>query len=90
MSQATSFSSTAQQLALSIGIGVGSQALNVSMAARHAMSLSVLDFTVAFCVVGAVSMSALLSFVRLLPDAGANVSGHRIALADMPTRITHQ
>lgn len=90
MSQATSFSSTAQQLALSIGIGVGSQALNVSMALRHGTSLSIPDFTVAFCVVGVMSFLALLSFVRLLPDAGCNVSGHHAALADLPTRNTHQ
>lgn len=90
MSQATSFSSTAQQLALSMGIGIGSQVLNLSLAARHAAELLPRDFTAAFCAVGLVSLSALLSFLRLAPDAGSNVSGHRIAVADMPTRITHQ
>lgn len=90
MSQATSFSSTAQQLALSIGIGIGSQVLNLSLAARHAAALVPLDFTAAFAVVGLVSLSSLLSFRRLAPDAGSNVSGHRMAVADLPTRVAHQ
>jgi len=90
MSQATSFSSTAQQLALSIGIGVGSQVLNLSLAARHAADLSVADFSAAFCVMGLISLTSLLSFRLLLADAGSSVSGHRMALADLPTRLTHQ
>jgi EmrB/QacA subfamily drug resistance transporter len=90
MSQATSFSSTAQQLALSVGVGIASQVLNLSLSLRHGNSLAVPDFTAAFCVVGLLSLSSLLSFIRLQPDAGANVSGHRMALADIPTRTTHQ
>ena len=90
MSQATSFSSTAQQLALSMGIGIGSQVLNLSLAIRHGGSLAPRDFTAAFCAVGLISLAALFSFRRLTPDAGANVSGHRMAVADLPTRGTHQ
>ena len=89
MSQATSFSSTAQQLALSIGIGIASQTLNLSLAGRHATVLGLPDFTAAFCTVGLISLSAMLSFRRLAPDAGSSVSGHRMALADMPVRTTH-
>ena len=88
MSQATSFSSTAQQVALSVGIGIASQVLNLSLAARHAASLSVADFTAAFCTVGLVSLSAMFTFVRMRPDAGEAVSGHRMALADVPTRMS--
>jgi len=90
MSQATSFSSTAQQLALSMGIGIGSQVLNLSLALRHGAELAPRDFTAAFCAVAAISFASLLSFVRLAPDAGSNVSGHRAAVADMPTRVTSQ
>ena len=90
MSQATSFSSTAQQLALSVGIGIGSQVLNLSLAARHATTLAPHDFTIAFCTVGLISLAALLSFRRLAPDAGANVSGHRMAVADLPSRGVNQ
>jgi Na+/melibiose symporter-like transporter len=85
MSQATSFSSTAQQLALSVGVGVGSQLLNASRAIRHAQNVEVTDFTVAFCVVALVSLLPVLSFRRLAHDAGSSVSGHRLALANEPT-----
>jgi EmrB/QacA subfamily drug resistance transporter len=88
MSQATSFSGTAQQLALSIGVGVGSQVLNASLALRHATQLSPSDFSVAFYVVGLLCLCAWPSFARLCADAGNQVSGHRLAVADMPVRTT--
>jgi EmrB/QacA subfamily drug resistance transporter len=85
MSQATALSSTAQQLAMSIGIGVGSQVLNLSTALRHAASLSVADFTVAFAAAGLISLLAQFSFGSLEPHAGSNVSGHRAG--EGPTRM---
>lgn len=84
MSQATSFSSTAQQLSLSVGVGLGSQVLNLSLGLRGAQTLSTADFTAAFVVVGLASLSAALAFRRLAPDAGNSVSGHRLALASEP------
>ncbi|TDU31836.1 EmrB/QacA subfamily drug resistance transporter [Panacagrimonas perspica] len=81
MSQATSFSSTAQQLALSVGVGLSSQVLNVSMALRGATALSITDFTNAFCFMALVSLSAIFAFRQLGADAGNVVSGHRLVLA---------
>ncbi|WP_157534492.1 MFS transporter [Hydrocarboniphaga effusa] len=90
MSQATSFSSTAQQLALSIGVGIGVQVLNISMALRRDTALDDLDFTIAFLVMGLISLSSLLSFRRLAPNAGSSVSGHRLALAnESPPTAAH-
>ncbi|WP_428313321.1 MFS transporter [Hydrocarboniphaga sp.] len=88
MSQATSFSATAQQLALSVGVGIGAQVLNVSLALRQAQVLTNVDFTIAFLVVGLISLSSWYSFRRLAPDAGAMVSGHREALAHEPPSAT--
>ena len=88
MSQATSFSGTAQQLALSIGVGVGSQVLNASLALRHAAQLSTPDFAAAFFTVGLLSLASWPAFARLRADAGSQVSGHRLAVADMPVRTT--
>jgi EmrB/QacA subfamily drug resistance transporter len=85
MSHATSFSSTAQQLALSVGVGLSSQALNLSLALRHGARLETRDFTAAFGVIAFLSLTSLLSFLRLAPDAGSAVSGHRLALANQPT-----
>jgi EmrB/QacA subfamily drug resistance transporter len=84
MSQATSFSSTAQQLALSLGVCVASQALNLSLALRDGVELAVRDFTTAFVVAALISLLALLAFRRLACDAGQSVSGHRLALANEP------
>lgn len=88
MSQATSFSGTAQQLSLSIGVGIASQVLNVSLALRGGETLAVRDFTAAFCVMGFLSLLSLFSFRRLAPEAGNAVSGNRLALANEPVTTT--
>ncbi len=82
MSQATSFSGTAQQLSLSIGVGIGSQVLNLSLAMRQGDVLETVDFSAAFVVVGLISLASVIGFRRLAPEAGDNVSGHRLALAE--------
>ncbi|MGH8518238.1 MAG: MFS transporter, partial [Panacagrimonas sp.] len=84
MSQATSASSTAQQLALSLGVGLASQLLNLSLALRGDTQLAPVDFTWAFTGLAMVSLLALLSFRALEPGAGESVSGHRLALANTP------
>jgi predicted MFS family arabinose efflux permease len=88
MSQATSFSATAQQLALSVGVGVGAQVLNISLALRGSPVLENIDFTIAFLAVGLISLSSWYSFRRLAPDAGSNVSGHRLVMANEPPSTT--
>ena len=90
MSQATSFSGTAQQLSLSIGVGIASQVLNLGLALRGGDRLAVRDFTTAFFAMGCLSMLSFFSFRRLAPDAGNAVSGNRLAIADQPaTSTTH-
>ncbi|MCC2655167.1 MAG: transporter [Panacagrimonas sp.] len=84
MSQATSASSTAQQLALTVGVGAASQLLNLSLAMRGAQQLSAVDFTWAFAGLGLLSLLAMIWFRALAPDAGQTVSGHRLALANAP------
>ena len=84
MSQAASFASTAQQLALSVGVGVGAQALNLSESLRHGTTLAVVDFNIAFLAAAALSLCALFSFRALAPEAGEAVSGHKLALATEP------
>lgn len=85
MSQATSASSTAQQLGLSLGVGAASQLLNLSLAMRGAQHLTALDFTLAFAGVSLISLMSWWSFRALGPEAGESVSGHRLALANTPT-----
>ncbi|NKF21242.1 MFS transporter [Solimonas marina] len=76
MSRATSFSSTAQQLSLSIGVGIGAQLLNSARALRGGETLAASDFHVAFYVIAALTAISALLFRRLSTDAGSAVSGH--------------
>jgi EmrB/QacA subfamily drug resistance transporter len=77
MSQATSLTSVFQQLALSIGVTVGASILQLSLAIRHSETLVAGDFPLAFLVVGAISLSSFVSFVRLPRDAGEEVAGRK-------------
>ena len=77
MSQATSFTSAFQQIALSLGITVGASMLQLSLAIRHSDTLNVADFVPAFLLVGFVSAISFLSFARLPKDAGEEVAGRK-------------
>lgn len=77
MSSATSFYTTFQQLMLSLGICIAALTLHGSMLAsgRHEAMLG--DFSVAFLVVTAISLSATWWNAKLPPDAGADMTGHK-------------
>jgi EmrB/QacA subfamily drug resistance transporter len=77
MSSATSFYTTFQQLMLSLGICVGALALNVSMVAQDHANPRLGDFSVAFLVVTAISLTATIWNMRFSPSAGADISGHQ-------------
>jgi MFS family permease len=77
MSQATSFTSVFQQLALSLGITAGASILQLSLAFRHRETLIAGDFPPAFLVVGAFSVLSFVSFVRLPRNAGEEVAGRK-------------
>jgi EmrB/QacA subfamily drug resistance transporter len=76
MSQATSFSSTAQQLSLSIGVGLGSQLLHVALLLRGGASLATIDFSWAYVFVALTTALSAWLFWRLPRDAGEGISGH--------------
>ncbi len=78
MSQATSFSSTAQQLSLSFGVGFGALVLHL-MSMHEGAKLVTADFVVAFVAVAAVSGLATFSFRALPEDAGSELTGVRVA-----------
>jgi len=73
MSRATSFASVAQQLSLSTGVAIGAAALEASRALRGGGALQAADFTPAFLVVAAISTIAVTQFLRLAPNAGADL-----------------
>jgi len=90
LARATSFYTTFQQLMLSVGICVGAMGLEGAMAWRHHAAPALADFSVAFVVVCAISLSAYFWNRRFLPSDGVEFSGHvprtwslRQALKDM-------
>ena len=76
MSQATSLTGTAQQLSLSVGVGIAAQLLQASQWLRGAERLAPIDFSVTFWVVALIAATSGLIFARLAADAGSSVSGH--------------
>ncbi len=84
MSQATSLSSTAQQLSVSFGVGLGALILHLTLVARGGAELSPGDFWPAFVIVGLISMVSALVFLPLPADAGESVSGRQTGGAKQP------
>src|SRR5581483_7478209 len=76
MSRATTLTSVAQQLSLSVGISVG--AITLELTTRYGGGAMTIDsFRPAFIVVALLSLVSALPFLRLAHDAGEEMSGHR-------------
>jgi EmrB/QacA subfamily drug resistance transporter len=75
MSVATSFYTTFQQMALTLGIAVSAAALAASLALRGHTVPMLGDFTMAFLVVAGISALAPLISLQLEHTAGAELSG---------------
>jgi MFS family permease len=75
MSRASSFAAMAQQLGISLGVGVAAVTLNISMSLRGAETLAIRDVVAGFIVVGVLCMASTFSFRRLDPLAGAHLNG---------------
>jgi EmrB/QacA subfamily drug resistance transporter len=80
ISKATTLVSVAQQLALSTGVAVGALVVEVTLRLKHGAAMSAVDFPPAFLAVGLLTAAASLVFVRLAPDAGAELAGRMIVL----------
>lgn len=76
-SHATSLYTVVQQLSLSMGVVLAAFVLEAAQWVRGEETLTPADFTTAFAVVAAVSLSAVLQFFALSPQAGASVSGKK-------------
>ncbi|HEX8165524.1 MAG TPA: DHA2 family efflux MFS transporter permease subunit [Beijerinckiaceae bacterium] len=81
MSHATSLSSVAQQLSLSVGVALGAAVLEAVAGAHGEAALTAGDFWPAFLVVALVSGLSGFVFARLSPSAGAEMSGHAVVRA---------
>ena len=75
MSRATSLAAVAQQVSLTLGITLGGYVLTVASVATGTETEAPANFTIAFLVIGLVSLCSVLSMRRLAPDAGAEMAG---------------
>src|SRR5438552_5225112 len=75
LSRATSLTSMAQQLSQSVGVGTGALILYVMLGTHGSAVSSAADFSVALAVVAVISLLSVPFFLRMSPDAGAEVSG---------------
>ena len=77
MSQATSLVGVTQQLSLAGGVAVAALLLESARSANHRTALLAADFQWAFLVIGVLAALSFFFYLRLAPDAGAEVSRHR-------------
>jgi EmrB/QacA subfamily drug resistance transporter len=82
MSRATSFSSVSQQMSQTVGIAAGAAAIESVQFIYGDETLVSRDFGPAFFVVALISVASTLIFARLSPDAGAEVSGRKVAIVE--------
>jgi EmrB/QacA subfamily drug resistance transporter len=86
MSAATSFYTTFQQLSLTLGIATSAAVLAGSVAWFGHSGPQLIDFSMAFLAVGAVSILAPLISLGLSPAAGVELSGHHVRLTPRQLR----
>jgi EmrB/QacA subfamily drug resistance transporter len=80
MSSATSFAAVVQQMGMGLGVAVGAVMLRAAawMRGEHSGLPSLMDFHIAFWMVGFLALLAVIDCFGLEPHAGAEVSGHQL------------
>lgn len=76
-SQVSMLNSVAQQLAVATGVALAGGILEVS-SSFHGGGLRLEDFHLAWFVIAAIAVASALPFLRIPPDAGSALSGHRL------------
>jgi hypothetical protein len=90
MSSASTLSSMAQQLFLSLGVALGAMLLHMSLAASGSSHLTTHDFMPAFIVMGLLALLSSVFFLPLEYHAGDEVSGRQrgVELSRTPQTVT--
>jgi EmrB/QacA subfamily drug resistance transporter len=84
MSGANTFFNMAQQMAMGMGIALGAVALRIAglFEPNASGSIPLMNFHIAFSIVGAISLIAIVDLLSLAPSAGDNVRCNRRASGD--------
>ncbi|NKC30971.1 multidrug efflux MFS transporter [Roseomonas sp. BU-1] len=77
LAAATAMTGTLQQFSVALGVVLGSLTLSAGMAWHGTESPGLAEFQMGFVLAGLVILSMLPGALRLAPDAGARVSGHK-------------
>jgi EmrB/QacA subfamily drug resistance transporter len=75
-SQATAITAVVQQLAVALGVALGGGILEFA-ARTHGGQPTLMDFHIAWFAVALTASVSMFFFLRLPPDAGAHMSGHK-------------
>ncbi|MGA8755546.1 MAG: DHA2 family efflux MFS transporter permease subunit [Stellaceae bacterium] len=79
LSRATSLSSMAQQLSQTAGVATAALLLHTALTLRGGTALAAPDFYPVFMAVAMISLLSVPFFLKMAPDAGAEVSGRAAA-----------
>jgi EmrB/QacA subfamily drug resistance transporter len=79
LSRATSLTSMAQQLSQTVGVASGALLLQLVLALRGGSALTAADFYPAFIGIAMISLLSVPFFLKMSPDAGAEVRGRPVA-----------
>ena len=79
LSRATSLSSMAQQLSQTAGVATAAMMLHTVLTLRGGTTLAAADFYPVFVGVAMISLLSVPFFLKMAPDAGAEVSGRTLA-----------
>nr|WP_246753809.1 MFS transporter [Jiella flava] len=74
---ATAMLGAVQQISVAFGVALAGGILELGMAINRMTTVSITDFTMAFCTVGTVTAMAVFAFIALPANAGDEVAGRR-------------
>ena len=90
MSRATSLVAVAQQVSISVGVAVGALAVDLTLWVRGHSVITAADFQPAFIAIGVIAGCAFFVFIRMPPEAGAELARRTPSPKPGPTEATDQ
>jgi EmrB/QacA subfamily drug resistance transporter len=77
MSRTNTLATMAQQLFLTLGVGLGALIIHGSQSWRGATHVAGIDLIPAYVIIGCLSLLSVFFYIRLAPNVGEEMSGHK-------------